>query len=120
MGHFGVFALLGVALAGLFATSNFARQSPRRALVMLLLVLWIFAAVTEIGQSYIDREASLTDWAADMAGGVFGLLVGSVLLRLLLGGQLIESVPTQEERLQSQGRERGPGGGRTRRRRRRR
>ena len=69
-----------------------ARQSPRRALAMLLLALWIFAASTEIGQSYIDREPSLADWGADMAGAVVGLFAGSVLLRLLLGGELLEAV----------------------------
>jgi len=119
VGHFGVFLLLGVALAGLFATSRMARQSPRRALVMLLLVLWIFAAITEIGQSYIGREPSLADWGADMAGAVVGLFAGSVLLRLLLGGELLEAVPPPEVRNAPPVRERGPGGGRPRRRKRR-
>ena len=118
VGHFGVFGLLGVALAGVFATSSLARQSPRRALVMLLLVLWIFAAITEIGQSYIDREPSLADWGADMAGAVVGLLAGSAVLRLLLGGELIEAVPPHEVRNPQPLRERGPGGGRRRRRKR--
>jgi VanZ family protein len=120
VGHFGIFALLGVALAGVFATSQMARRSPRRSLIMLLLVLWIFAAITEIGQSYIDREASLADWGADMAGAVVGLLGGGVLLRLLLGGQLVEAVPPPELRNPPPMRERGPGGGRPRRRKRRR
>ena len=119
VGHFAVFALLGAALAGVFATSSLARQSPRRALVMLLLVLWIFAAMTEIGQSYIEREPSLADWGADMAGAVVGLLVGGTLLRLLLGGELVEAVPPHEVRNPPPPRERGPGGGQPRRRKRR-
>ena len=121
VGHFGIFALLGVALAGLFATSRSARQSPRRALAMLLLAIWIFAALTEMAQRYIDREPSLADWSADMAGAVTGLLVGGVLLRLLLGGQLVEAVPPPEARrsMVAASRERGPGGGRPRRKRRR-
>jgi hypothetical protein len=92
-GHALAFAVLGVALAGAFVTSAFARRSPRRALSMLLLLLWIFAALTELAQAEVGRDASLADWLWDMGGAVTGLLVGGFALRLLLSRRLPASVP---------------------------
>jgi VanZ family protein len=63
---------------------------------MLLLVLWIFASATELAQGRIGRDPSLGDWAADMAGGVGGLLGGGFLLRALVGSRLPASVPVAD------------------------
>ena len=98
VGHALAFAILGVALAGAFVTSSFARRSPRRALAMLVLCLWIFAALTELVQAEVGREASLADWAADMAGAIAGLIVGGLVLRLLLARRLPVSVPAPRPR----------------------
>jgi hypothetical protein len=92
-GHALSFAALGMSLAGVFVTSAFARRSPRRALSMLLLGLWIFAALTELAQAEVGRDASLADWAWDMAGALTGLVLGGFALRLLLAGRLPASVP---------------------------
>jgi len=80
-GHPIAFATLGAPMAGVFATSRLARISPRRALLMAFLALWIIAAVDELVQPYVGRDASLEDWALDMVGGVAGFLGGSVVLR---------------------------------------
>ncbi len=83
--HMLLFALLGVPVALRYATSRAAARSPLRVLVMVVLVLWIFAALTELAQNWIEgREPSLEDWLADMAGALIGLAVGSLLLRLAL------------------------------------
>jgi hypothetical protein len=81
LGHFATFAALGVALAGWYATSEVAARSPQRVLVMLLLALWLFAALDEFAQSQVGRDAEFGDWAMDMAGALLGLLGGSALLR---------------------------------------
>jgi len=93
MGHALAFAVLGVALAGAFVSSAFARRSPRRALAVLLLGIWILAALTELAQGKVGRDPSLADWAADMTGAIAGLILGGFVLRLLLGSRLPASVP---------------------------
>lgn len=84
LGHFLTFAALGVALAGWFATSATAARSPQRVLVMLVLALWLFAALDELAQDQFGRDAELGDWALDMAGALIGLFGGSILLRLIM------------------------------------
>ena len=84
--HVLFFALLGAPLALRYATSRAAARSPLRVLLMVLLAVWIFAALTELAQGWVDgREPSLGDWIADMAGALIGLAAGSLLLRLALG-----------------------------------
>jgi VanZ family protein len=83
--HAGMFALLGAALALWFASSSIVRASPARALLMLVLALWVFAAATELGQRAVQgRQASLGDWMADMLGALLGLFLAPLLLRPLL------------------------------------
>ena len=83
--HVLLFALLGVPVALRYATSRAAVRSPVRVLLMVLLGLWLFAALDELAQNWIDgREPALEDWIADMAGALIGLAVGSLLLRLAL------------------------------------
>lgn len=81
LGHFVTFGALGAALGGWFATSEAARRSRRRVLVMLLLALWLFAALDELLQARVGRSAELGDWLLDMTGALLGLLGGSALLR---------------------------------------
>ncbi len=84
-GHFVAFALLGVPIALRFATSEAARRSPRRALAMVVVAIWLFAAVDELAQDWIDgREPDILDWVADMLGALSGLIAGSAGLRWLL------------------------------------
>lgn len=84
VGHFATFVLLGVALAAWFATSRAARRSPRRVLAMLILAIWLFAALDELAQNEVGRDAELDDWLVDMAGALVGLFGGSALLRAVL------------------------------------
>lgn len=93
LGHAIAFGALGFTLSGLYVTSSFARRNPRRALVMLLLAIWIFASITELAQAEVGRDPSLEDWAADMAGAIGGLLLGGFLLRLIVGPRLPAAVP---------------------------
>ena len=82
--HFAIFAALGAVIAARYATSDAARRSPQRVLGMVVLVIWVFAAATEMGQGWVEgREPQLIDWVANMAGAVCGLLLGSAALRLL-------------------------------------
>ncbi|MFN8638233.1 MAG: VanZ family protein [Dehalococcoidia bacterium] len=89
VGHALAFGAFGVSLAGLYVSSRWARRAPVRALVMLVLAIWIFAATTELLQAQIGRDPSLGDWAADMAGAVGGLLAGGFAIRLLWGSRLL-------------------------------
>ncbi len=80
--HAGLFGLFGVSLSLWFASSSTSRGAPRRALGMLVLAVWIFAAATELAQGGVDgREASLGDWVADMVGVLAGLLLAPIVLR---------------------------------------
>ncbi len=83
IGHFVLFGALGVAIAGRYATSDAARRSPRRVLLMTLLAVWVFAAADELAQEWwVDgRGGQLTDWLADMAGVLGGIPAGGFLLR---------------------------------------
>ncbi len=95
LGHAIAFGALGLTLSGLYVTSSFARRNPRRALVMLLLAIWIFASITELAQAEVGRDPSLADWAADMLGVISGLLLGGFLLRFLFGARLPAAVPVE-------------------------
>ncbi|MCC6237981.1 MAG: VanZ family protein [Dehalococcoidia bacterium] len=95
LGHAIAFGALGLTLSGLYVTSSFARRNPRRALVMLLLAIWIFASITELAQAEVGRDPSLGDWAADMLGAIGGLLLGGFLLRFLFGARLPSAVPVE-------------------------
>ena len=83
IGHVALFGALGVGIAGRFATSDAARRSPRRVLLMTLLAVWVFAAADELAQEWwVDgRGGQLTDWLADMAGVLAGIPAGGFLLR---------------------------------------
>ncbi len=88
-GHFLMFLVLGGAVALWYATSDLARRSPRRSLLMILLGLWVFAAATELGQGMMaEREPHVEDWFANMAGALTGLFGGSLLWRLILERRL--------------------------------
>lgn len=95
LGHGIAFAALGLTLSGLYVTSSFARRNPRRALVMLILAIWIFAGATELAQAEVARDPSFEDWAADMLGAIGGLLVGGFLLRVVFGSKLPSAVPVE-------------------------
>lgn len=82
--HFLAFGALGFTLAGVYATSRMARVAPRRALAMVFLAVWIFAAVDELAQAAVGRDASLGDWIADMTGAMAGLFLGGFVLRALV------------------------------------
>lgn len=83
--HGVVFAGFGASLALVYATSDAARRSPRRLLVMALLAIWLFAASTELLQERIPgREPELADWVADVAGGALGFLLIGPLCRAVV------------------------------------
>lgn len=103
IGHALAFGALGVAMSALYVTSSFARRSPQRAIVMLLLCAWILAGGTEIAQGYVGREPSLGDWVADMVGVVSGLLLGGFVLRTIAGSRLPVAVPVAPPRGRSRG-----------------
>jgi VanZ family protein len=84
LGHLATFTVLGVALAGWYATSDGAARSPQRVLVMLLLALWLFGALDELAQSQVGRDPEFGDWGMDMAGALLGLLGGGALLRAIV------------------------------------
>ncbi len=84
--HFGLFGLIGASAALWYATSDLARRSPQRALVGVLLALWLFGGLTELAQSMTaTRDASMSDLIVDVIGAVAGFLAGSVLWRAVLG-----------------------------------
>ena len=64
---------------------------------MVLLGLWILAAGDELLQPYVGREASFIDWAADMIGGVGGLVAGSAVLRRLFPHLVLPPAPEATE-----------------------
>ena len=85
LGHVLTFAILGVPVALRYATSRAAQRSPLRVLLMVLVAIWLFAALDELAQGWVDgREPDLVDWLADMGGAVLGLALGSLLLRFAL------------------------------------
>ncbi len=81
LGHLGLFTVLGASLGTWFAASEAARRSPRRTLLAIVFAVWLFAALDEMAQEYVGRDASAADWAFDMAGTFLGLLGSGFLLR---------------------------------------
>ena len=83
--HALLFTLLGVPVALRYATSRAAARSPLRVLLMVVLAIWLFAALDELAQRWVEgRDADLGDWIADMGGALTGLLLGSLVLRFVL------------------------------------
>ena len=85
-GHVALFAVLGVAVAARYASSDAARRAPVRVLAMAVLAVWIFAALDELAQERVGRSAQLSDWFADMLGAMLGITAGSFALRRILRG----------------------------------
>ena len=84
--HMILFAALGASLALAYATSAAARRSPRRMLLMALLAIWLLASITELLQDPVPgREPQLSDWVADVVGGVLGFLLAGPVIRVMLG-----------------------------------
>lgn len=93
-GHFLVFLALGVAAALTYATSRRARRSPQRTMVVVLLLLWLFAGLTESMQAFLPtRSPSLDDLAYDVLGALVGFFGGSLVWRLLLSRLGIGQAP---------------------------
>ncbi|MDA1001921.1 MAG: VanZ family protein [Chloroflexi bacterium] len=84
VGHFALFAALGVASALRFAVSARARRFPRSSLGAAFFGFWLFAAATELLQGPVGRDPNMTHWLLDMAGAVVGFLLGSLVLRTLI------------------------------------
>ena len=85
VGHALMFAVLGAASALWYATSGAARRSPRRALLMTMTALWLFAGMSEALQGFTPtREPELIDLAFDVFGAFLGFLGGGLAWRLLL------------------------------------
>ena len=77
--HFGMFALLGIALAGAFRHQN---RLPK--LLTAIVVAIVFAALDEIHQVFVDgRGAELRDVLIDSAGAVAGALLLTRTVRLI-------------------------------------
>ncbi len=86
LAHLALFACIGASAALWYATSDEARRSPRRALLVVLLALWLFGGLTEVAQgATTTRDPSISDLAFDVAGAVGGFIVGGVLWRAVLG-----------------------------------
>ena len=84
--HAVLFAGLGASLALVYATSAAARRSPRRLLLMVLLAIWLLASSTELLQGLVpERQPQLSDWVADVVGGVLGFLLAGPVIRVVLG-----------------------------------
>lgn len=78
LAHFLMFLPLGFGAAVWLAPMP--AEVQRRALPLLILVLMLFAGLTELAQGQIDgRSATVADWMADVAGGVTGLVAGGML-----------------------------------------
>jgi VanZ family protein len=83
--HAILFAALGASLALAYATSAAARRSPRRLLLMALLAIWLLASATELLQDSVPgRQPQLSDWVADVVGGVMGFLLAGPAIRVIL------------------------------------
>lgn len=83
--QFVLFAALGAAIAGRYAASDAARHSPRRILLMTVLVVWLFVAAGELAQDYVHGHGTkFVDWMIGMIGVIVGIFTGSMLLRIFL------------------------------------
>lgn len=80
--HFGIYMLLGFCLANAF-TVSFSDKKWLNYIFSLLLTA-IYAVSDEIHQSFIDgRWAYVSDVLIDALGGLIGILLFIILLRLI-------------------------------------
>lgn len=79
--HFGGYAGLAFLLAMTWETST-GRLNGRH-LRLLWLVIALFAAVDEVTQLLVGRDATSGDWLADILGAALGLVVFRVWQRRL-------------------------------------
>lgn len=78
LAHFLLFLPLGAGSALWMALLPATTQ--KRVGVILLAIILIFAAATELAQGPIEgRTPSLNDWFADAAGGALGILLGRLV-----------------------------------------
>lgn len=76
--HFLLFMPLGAG--GALWMAQLEPGLQKRAGIAIFGLILFFAAATELAQSLVDgRTASLTDFFADAAGGIFGLLIGGLM-----------------------------------------
>jgi hypothetical protein len=73
VGHFALYTLLTV-LGGWHARSV-GRELSVAWMLRWAVVYAAYGAVDELLQPYVDRTASLADWAADLAGITVGTLI---------------------------------------------
>lgn len=78
LAHFLLFLPLG--LGGALWMAQLEATAQRKSRLAILGVVLAFAALTEIGQGFVDRDPSLSDFVADAAGAGVGVLVGSAII----------------------------------------
>ena len=77
--------LIYFGLAGLLGASLVVTYPRRRSIPLWVLVIgFVYAAVDELLQPFVRRDAELLDWVADAAGVWAGVLLLWVLQRFVL------------------------------------
>ncbi len=83
--HVLLFMSMGFPAALWYATSDYSRRAPQRALLTVILTLWLFGGLTELAQSLTEtRSASFSDLASDVFGALVGFIIGGMVWRWLL------------------------------------
>jgi len=77
LAHFLLFFPLG--LGGALWMAQLDPAAQRRSRLAVLGVVLTFAALTEVGQGFVDRDPSFSDFVADAAGAGVGVLIGSAI-----------------------------------------
>ncbi len=75
--HFVGYLVLGCV----FSLTLLVRKTARvRRIFAVVVVMMLYASVDEITQLLVNRHATLTDWTADVAGAIAGVILVEVIL----------------------------------------
>jgi hypothetical protein len=83
--HTGAPGHLEHAAAYVAAATLFSLAYPRRSLIVIIALFFIYAAGLEIAQLYVpSRHAYVSDWIAKSFGALVGVVIGTLILRVWL------------------------------------
>ncbi len=78
--HFVGYLVLGGLL---LATAAAYDTRPARRAILVACALVLYASVDEFTQTFVNRNAALTDWIADVAGAITAVIVLEIIFALI-------------------------------------
>ena len=109
--HFAGYLVLGGLL--LLTTAGYYARPVRRA-ILVACALVLYASVDELTQAFVNRDAAVTDWIADVGGAITAVVALEIIFALVARRRRKAMMRDRSERVGprfSPSGEQGEGGG---------